>query len=85
MHHPIRLASIRTQLKRLMICLALAAFVILAANITSAYADTPLWSYKGAKWYSMTDTGNAVVGLSNGISMLDGATGKELWKRTDVG
>ncbi len=83
--HPIRLATFRTQLKRLMFCLALAAFVILATDITVAYADTPLWSYKGAKWYSMTDTGNAVVGLSNGITMLDGSTGTELWKRTDIG
>ncbi len=83
--YQIRLATFRTQLKRLMFCLALAAFLILAADLTSAYADTPLWSFKGTKWYSMTDTGNAVVGLSNGISMLDGATGNELWKRTDIG
>ncbi len=68
-----------------MACLVFAAVIILAAEISSAFADTPLWTYKGAKWYSMTDTGNAVVGLSNGISMLDGATGRELWKRSDLG
>jgi len=48
-------------------------------------AETPLWSFKGAKWYSMMETGNVMVGQANGILMLDGASGKTLWTRADLG
>ncbi|HEY8561718.1 MAG TPA: PQQ-binding-like beta-propeller repeat protein [Pyrinomonadaceae bacterium] len=49
-------------------------------------ADTPLWAFKGAKWYSMMETGNVMVGMDkSGVAMLDGASGKQLWTRTDLG
>ncbi|MBS1793734.1 MAG: PQQ-like beta-propeller repeat protein [Acidobacteria bacterium] len=48
-------------------------------------ADMPLWSFKGAKWYSMMESGNVMAGQENGVLMLDGATGKPLWTRTDLG
>ena len=49
------------------------------------FAETPLWSFKGAKWYSLMETGNVAAGVSNGVVMLDGATGKPIWQRNDLG
>jgi len=48
-------------------------------------AETPIWSFKGSKWYGMMETGNVMVGLPTGLTMLDGASGKSLWQRTDLG
>ena len=45
-------------------------FLMLFA-VSQALADTPLWSFKGAKWYSMMETGNVMVGTANGVAMLD--------------
>ncbi len=50
-----------------------------------AFAETSLWSFKGAKWYSLMETGNVTAGVPNGIVMLDGATGKPVWQRNDLG
>jgi outer membrane protein assembly factor BamB len=47
-------------------------------------ADTPIWTFPGAKWYSMMETGNLMVGTETGITMLDGASGKQLWTRDDL-
>jgi outer membrane protein assembly factor BamB len=48
-------------------------------------ADTPLWTYDGAKWYSMMESGNVMVGTKTGLAMLGGDDGKTLWTRTDLG
>jgi outer membrane protein assembly factor BamB len=48
-------------------------------------ADAPIWSFKGTKWYAMMETGNVMAGLSNGLTMLDSASGKALWQRNDLG
>jgi outer membrane protein assembly factor BamB len=50
----------------------------------SVLAETPIWTFKGAKWYSMMETGNTMVGTETGLAMLDGATGKPLWQRDDL-
>lgn len=47
-------------------------------------ADAPIWTYTGAKWYSMMGTGNLMVGTETSIAMLDGASGKPLWSRDDL-
>lgn len=47
-------------------------------------ADSPIWTFAGAKWYSMMGTGNLMVGTETGVTMLDGATGKQLWQREDL-
>ena len=49
-----------------------------------AIADTPIWTFPGAKWYAMMETGNLMVGTETGVTMLDGATGKPLWQREDL-
>ena len=59
--------------------------LFLFIGMPSAFADTPIWSFKGAKWYSLMETGNVTAGVSNGIVMLDGATGKPVWQRSDLG
>ena len=58
--------------------------MLLGTNVLT-FADTPVWTYKGAKWYSMMETGNVMVGMPNGVAMLDGATGSPIWTRSDVG
>ncbi len=50
----------------------------------SIFAETPIWTFKGAKWYSMMETGNTMIGTETGLAMLDGATGKPLWQRNDL-
>lgn len=80
-----RVATFRTGLKRFMFSLTVLTLIMLCLNLTKVMADTPIWSYKGAKWYSMMETGNVTVGLPNGVTMLDGETGKMLWQRTDLG
>ena len=61
------------------------AFLMLFA-VYQTLAETPIWSFKGAKWYSMMETGNVMVGMENkSVAMMDGATGKQIWTRTDLG
>ncbi len=61
------------------------AFLMVYCAALPALAETPLWSFKGAKWYSMMETGNVMVGQANGVAMLDGAKGTPIWTRTDLG
>jgi outer membrane protein assembly factor BamB len=60
------------------------AFLMIFAHL-QMLADTPVWSFKGAKWYSMMETGNVMVGQPSGVVMLDGTNGKALWTRSDLG
>lgn len=62
---------------------AIVATLMVFAGV--ANADTPIWSFKGAKWYAMMETGNVMVGLDKSIAMIDGATGKQIWTRADLG
>ncbi|MEQ1641900.1 MAG: PQQ-binding-like beta-propeller repeat protein [Pyrinomonadaceae bacterium] len=55
--------------------------VMAALSIDAA----PIWTYKGAKWYSLMETGNVTAGLQKGVAMIEGSTGKVLWERTDLG
>ncbi|MEP6900593.1 MAG: PQQ-binding-like beta-propeller repeat protein [Actinomycetota bacterium] len=64
---------------------ALMSAVLIVAGNLQTLADTPIWSFKGAKWYSMMETGNVMVGQPNGVVMLDGANGKQIWSRNDLG
>jgi len=57
-------------------------FMVFAAAV---FAGSPAWTYKGAKWYSLMETGNVAVGMPNGVTMLEGSTGKPLWQRADLG
>lgn len=77
----------RKELKLTKTAAALAVFAALfILSGIQAFADTPIWSFKGAKWYSMMETGNVMVGLENKtIAMIDGATGKQIWTRSDIG
>jgi outer membrane protein assembly factor BamB len=59
--------------------------VLMIFGCLQTLAETPLWSFKGAKWYSMMETGNVMVGQTTGVVMLDGASGKPLWTRADLG
>lgn len=61
------------------------ALLLIAFANAWARAETPLWSIKGAKWYSMMETGNVMVGMDKSLAMLDGATGRQLWTRSDLG
>lgn len=55
------------------------------AFITQIFAaDTPIWSYKGAKWYAMMETGNLIVANDTSLAMIEGATGSVIWKRDDL-
>ena len=58
---------------------------VLTFFVVYSFADTPIWSMKGAKWYSMMETGNVMVGMDKSIAMIDGASGKQLWTRNDLG
>ena len=64
--------------------IALAVLTALAAFSVSA-ADTPLWMFDGAKWYAMVESGNVMVGTKTGVAMIDGANGKAVWSRNDLG
>lgn len=62
------------------------AIMILFSSVTKiSAADAPLWTYDGAKWYSMLESGNVMVGTKTGLAMLDGADGKQIWTRGDLG
>lgn len=59
--------------------------IFLVFLTVKTFAETPIWSVKGAKWYSMMETGNVMVGMDKSIAMIDGATGRQLWTRNDLG
>ena len=80
-----RIATFRAVLGRTIFSLLILSILMLDLSVSKASAAAPLWSYKGAKWYSLMETGNITVGLTNGVAMLDGATGQVLWQRTDIG
>ncbi len=61
------------------------AILITLANLSISAADTPLWMFDGAKWYAMVESGNVMVGTKPGVGMLDGASGKQIWTRSDLG
>ena len=61
-------------------------FVLLLSANMSVFADTPIWSYDGAKWYSMMESGNVMIGTkTGGVAMLGGADGEQIWTRSDLG
>ena len=62
---------------------ALTFLFLFASHILAA--DTPIWTYDGAKWYSMLESGNVMVGTKTGLAMLGGADGKQIWTRNDLG
>ena len=74
---PIRRNTIFTLLLILVISIS-ASFHVVAA-------DTPMWTYDGAKWYSMMESGNVMVGTKTGLAMLGGADGRQVWTRNDLG
>ncbi len=55
------------------------------ATVSTFAADTPLWMFDGAKWYTMVESGNVMVGTKTGVVMIDGASGKSVWSRNDLG
>lgn len=59
--------------------------LMISAKLTALAADTPLWMFDGAKWYSMMESGNVMIGTKTGVAMLDGADGKQMWSRNDLG
>ena len=70
--------------KKFRVVLPLAVLCLLVSAI-STFAETPVWSYKGAKWYSMTDTGNLLVGTNGGgLAVVNGETGAVVWQRNDL-
>lgn len=64
---------------------AMFSAVLLAANLSIMAADTPLWMFESAKWYALMESGNMMAGTKTGVTMLDGASGKPVWTRTDLG
>ena len=61
------------------------AALIISAKFSTFAADTPLWMFDGAKWYSMMESGNVMVGTKTGVAMIDGVDGKQIWSRSDLG
>lgn len=70
--------NVATAVLALVVLTALAAFSIRAA-------DAPLWTMDGAKWYAMVESGSVMVGTKTGVAMVDGASGKQIWSRNDLG
>ncbi len=85
MNSVFRSTALRPQFLRRGISVAFLSILFLATGLPAAFGDTPAWSFKGAKWYSLMETGNVTVGVQNGVTMLDGATGKVVWQRSDLG
>ncbi len=73
----------QTYLKQFVLASLILSIILTASFIV--FADTPIWSFKGAKWYSMMETGNVMVGMEKSVAMMDGATGKQIWTRSDLG
>ena len=61
------------------------AAIILSVSFSTFAADTPLWSFDGAKWYTVLETGNVMVGTKSSVSLLDGTSGRQIWTRSDLG
>lgn len=62
------------------------AIMILFSSVSKiSAADAPLWTYDGAKWYAMLESGNVMVGTKTGLAMLGGEDGKQIWTRNDLG
>ncbi len=59
--------------------------ILLFSANSSVFADTPIWSFDNAKWYSLMESGNLMVGTKTGVMMMDGASGKQIWTRNDLG
>lgn len=70
-------------LKRLIFACLVSCAIAFGASLNVA-AETPIWTFKDAKWYAMMDTGNLVVGTESGLAMLDGANGSAMWRRDDL-
>lgn len=64
--------------------LILAAFIV-GAIAVFANADTPIWSFNGAKWFTKLESGNLMVGKDSNVMLVEGATGKTIWTRNDLG
>jgi len=64
---------------------ALSVVIVGILTVGNSFGSTPVWSFKDAKWYSLMETGHAAVGMSNGLAVLDGASGKVIWQRNDLG
>lgn len=58
--------------------------LFLFSTALTVIAETPVWTYKSAKWYAMMETGNIVVGTETGLAMLDGSNGQTMWQRDDL-
>ncbi|MFV0387730.1 MAG: PQQ-binding-like beta-propeller repeat protein [Pyrinomonadaceae bacterium] len=58
--------------------------VLLCAQI-SVFAFDTVWTFKGAKWYSLLESGNIMAGNDSTVNMLDGNTGKVIWTRNNLG
>lgn len=69
--------------KSILALLTLTVLFTVGSKISAA--DTPLWTYDGAKWYSMLESGNVMVGTKTGLAMLGGEDGKQIWTRNDLG
>lgn len=85
MLHSFRNAALYPHFRRTAFSFVFFTLALLSLNVQKIFADTPLWSYKGAKWYSLAETGNIMAGVQGGIVMLDGVTGKPVWQRNDLG
>ncbi|HLM61848.1 MAG TPA: PQQ-binding-like beta-propeller repeat protein, partial [Pyrinomonadaceae bacterium] len=74
----------RKHLNRILVMAAFVALMV-SAHLSTSAADAPLWMFDGAKWYAMMESGNVMVGTKTGVAMLDGANGKQVWSRNDLG
>lgn len=61
-----------------------ACLLVLGTGLNVFAAAAPVWTFKGAKWYAMMDTGNLIVGTETGMMMLSGADGSIMWQRADL-
>lgn len=71
--------------RRKLFSVLLVLILFSAVTAGARAADTPLWSFDGAKWYSMLESGDVLVGTKTGVAVLEGASGKTLWSRSDLG
>ncbi len=80
----LKINKICAKLLRRIIIIGVATCVLVFGSGLSVFAETPIWTFKDAKWYAMMDTGNLVVGTDTGLAMLDGANGSTMWRRDDL-
>ena len=79
-----RINKIGGYLLKRIIFACLVSSVLAFGSGLNVFAETPIWTFKGAKWYAMMETGNLVVGTETGLVMLDGANGQTMWQRDDL-